>query len=178
MRFTVVAVLAASLVGAAPAPAPLDDLSSLLELATEQVSEFEIAVLGGSTLRAQQQHNENFISGGRGPRSYLKALGKYSAFGATIDPQLICIVDGILQELGLGGLVGAAGAECSSTTGGNGGGNSGGNGGRPGSGTGTGTGSQAPNGTRPGNGTATGASQGMCSLDLDLTIRMLALTSK
>lgn len=167
MRFLAVAALAASLVGAAPAP--LDGLSSLLELATEQVSEFEVAVLGGTTLRAQQQYNENFVSGGRGPRSYLKALGKYSAFGAAIDPQLICIVDGILQELGLAGLAGADGAECNSTTtsgtgGGNGGRPSGGagsgNGGRPG---GTGTGSQAPNGTRPGNGTATGASQGMLS---------------
>lgn len=162
MKFTAVAALAASLVGAAPAS--LNGISSLLELATEQVSEFKVVGLGGTTLRAQQQYNENFISGGRGPRSYLKALGKYSAFGATIDPQLVCIVDGILQELGLGSALGATGSQCNSADTGT----NDGKGGRPGSGTGgntggTGTGSQAPNGTRPGNGTSTGSGQGMCS---------------
>lgn len=178
MKYIAVAALAVSLVGAAPT-----SIGDLLELATEQVSEFEVVGLGGMTLRAQQQYNEKFISGGRGPRSYLKSLAKYSSFGATIDPQLVCIVDSILQELGLGGLAGADTGDCGALTGGTGSTN----GGRPGSGTGSGgagsgqrptgtgsgtgarptgaggaggAGSQGANGTRPGN--STGSGQGMC----------------
>lgn len=153
MKFVAVATLAASLVGAAPTI--VDDL---LELTTQQVSEFEVVGLGGMTLRAEQQYNENFIAAGRGPRAYLKSLAKYSAFGATIDPELLCIVDGILQELGLGALLGAGvtSSQCASLLGGAGGIN----GGRPGSGTGSGTGTGAGSGTgaRPtGRPTATGS---------------------
>lgn len=138
MKFVAVAALAASVVGAAPTI-----IEDLLELTTEQVSDFEVVGLGGMTLRAEQQYNENFIAAGRGPRSYLKSLAKYSAFGATIDPELLCIVDGILQELGLGALAGATSSQCASLLGGAGGVN----GGRPGSGTGTGTGSGSGSGT-------------------------------
>lgn len=140
MKFVAVAALAASLVGAAPTI-----VDELLELTTEQVSDFEVVGLGGMTLRAEQQYNENFVAAGRGPRAYLKSLAKYSAFGATIDPELLCIVDGILQELGLGALLGAGAtsSQCASLLGGAGGIN----GGRPGSGTGTGAGSGT--GARP-----------------------------
>lgn len=161
MKFFTVAALAASLVGAAPLSS---EIESLLELTTEQVVEFEVATLGGTTLRAEQMRNENFIAAGRGPRAYLQSLRKFSQFGATIDPSLICLVDSILQDLGLGSLLGAGGADanCSTTiTGGNpfgqpspgNGGGGGGNGGRPG-------GSNAPNGTGAGNATSTGANQG------------------
>lgn len=152
MKLIAVAAFAASLVDAAPTS--IDDL---LKLATEQVAEFEVVGLGGMTLRAQQQYNKNFIAAGRGPRSYLKSLAKYSSFGATIDPQLTCIVDQILQELGLGGLAGSPNANCGSLTGGTGGVN----GGRPSTGTGTGkgtgTGTGAGTGQRP---TGTGAGAG------------------
>lgn len=169
MRTVIIAALAASLTSAAPAAL---DLGDILELVTEQVSDFNVVVLGGTTLRAEQQYNDNFIAGGRGPRSYLKALGKYSAWGAQIDPQLTCIVDTILQELGFGGLAGIDSSNCAqmvpmdpmSPMNGNpmnGGGN---NRGRPGAGNGGGkggnNGGQKPNGTRPGNGSA---SQGMCA---------------
>jgi len=167
MRFIAIAVLAASVAGAAPA---VLDILDLLNLATEQVSEFEVAVLGGMTLRAQQQYNGNFIAAGRGPRSYLKALGKYSSYGATINPELVCIVDSILQELGLGALAVAIPQDCAAALGSGGQpaagkpgkGKGGGNAGRPGAGSGNGTQPQAPpNGTRPGN--STGAGQGMHS---------------
>lgn len=165
MKFFPVAAIAASLVGAAPLSS---EIESLLELTTEQVVDFEVATLGGMTLRAEQMRNENFIAAGRGPRAYLQSLRKFSQFGATIDPALICIVDSILQDLGLGSLIGADGAaaNCStSTTGGGLGGGQSGNpsgqpsGGRPG-------GSNAPNGTGAGNATSTGASQGTSTPDI------------
>lgn len=176
MRFIAVAALAASVASAAPATL---DISDLLELTTEQVSDFEVAVLGGMTLRAQQQRNDNFIAGGRGPRSYLKALGKYSAFGATINPELVCIVDSILQQLGLGALAGAIPEDCAALLGGTGQpgtgqpgtGNGGGNGGRPGAGTQP---QAPPNGTRPSN--ATGAGQGRRALPIPIFFSHGALT--
>lgn len=168
MKLIAVAALAVSLVGAAPLS---DSIDSMLELTTEQVEKFEVKGLGGMTLRAEQIYNENFYTAGRGPRAYLQSLRKYSQLGATIDPSLLCLVQSILQELGLGG-AGAGGASCPSTTGG------GGTGTGTGTGTSTGTGSgkgDKPSTTgaaarptasgRPGTGggsNSTGPGQGRC----------------
>lgn len=129
MRLVIATAAAATLAGAAPVS---DAVESLFELTTEQVSNFEVATLGGMTLRADQVYNEKFMGAGRGPRAYVQSLRKFSQFGATIDPSLQCIVESILQELGLGGATGSS--NCAAT---------------PGTGAGTGTGTGSGTGTRP-----------------------------
>lgn len=152
MKAVTVSALAASLFGAATLSSAVEDL---LELKTEQVSNFKVTGLGGMTLRAEQVYNENFMGPGRGPRAYVRSLAKYSQQGATIDPALLCLVDSILQPLGLSGALGAAAAaNCAGTPTGNTGG---------GTGTGTGTGSSKPTTTGSGQGskpTATGRPTG------------------
>lgn len=154
MKLITAATLAVSVVGAAP----LSDLvEDLLELKTEQVAKFDVKTLGGMTLRAPQVYNGNFYTQGRGPRAYLQSLRKFSQFGATVDPSLLCIVDTILQELGLSSLAGAAAADCSTATGGSGTGSAASS--KP---TATGAGTRPSATGRPSTGNATGTGQGMC----------------
>jgi hypothetical protein len=61
-------------------------------------SDFEIAVLGGMTLRIDQVENKNFIAQGRGPRALARAFSKY---GVAVPVELLLILREILQELGI-----------------------------------------------------------------------------
>ncbi|KAK7718534.1 hypothetical protein SLS64_002489 [Diaporthe eres] len=105
MKYINFAALAAGLASAAPAKQP-SAFEGLVSKTAEEVSDFEVQVLGGMTLRAPQVYNTNFIQMKRGPRAYVQSLRKYSAFGATIPPNLLQIIDEILGELGLGDLLG------------------------------------------------------------------------
>ncbi|KAG8159840.1 hypothetical protein KVR01_010477 [Diaporthe batatas] len=105
MKYINVAALTVGLAGAAPAKQP-SAFEGLVSKTAEEVSGFEVQVLGGMTLRAPQVYNTNFIQMKRGPRAYVQSLRKYSAFGATIPPNLLQIIDEILGELGLGDLLG------------------------------------------------------------------------
>ncbi|POS76319.1 eukaryotic aspartyl protease [Diaporthe helianthi] len=105
MKYTNVAALAVGLASAAPAK-QTSAFEGLVSKTAEEVSDFEVQVLGGMTLRAPQVYNTNFIQMKRGPRAYVQSLRKYSAFGATIPPNLLQIIDEILGELGLGDLLG------------------------------------------------------------------------
>lgn len=158
MKSIAIAALgAASLSRAAPTASPIADaIEDLLALKTEQVAKFEILTLGGMTLRAEQVYNKNFVAAGRGPRAYVQSLRKYSSFGATIAPDLLCNVEQILQELGLGSL-GDAASNC--PTSGTGSGDDSGNG----KGNGNGGVGIAPNGTASGNGTSAGGVTGTFS---------------
>lgn len=176
MKYVNVAALAVGLASAAPAKEP-SAFEGLVSKTAEEVSDFEVQVLGGMTLRAPQVYNTNFIQMKRGPRAYVQSLRKYSAFGATIPPNLLQIIDEILGELGLGDLLGdgtgtGTGAGAGQGKGGNGGsgsgGRQGGNGTQSGGGgkgngggaSGGGRGSGGGNGTTPSNGTASGKGQG------------------
>lgn len=181
MKYVInVAALAVGLASAAPAKEP-SAFEGLVSKTAEEVSDFEVQVLGGMTLRAPQVYNTNFIQMKRGPRAYVQSLRKYSAFGATIPPNLLQIIDEILGELGLGDLLGGGtgtgtgtgtGAGQGQGKGGNGGsgsgGRQGGNGTQSGGGgrgngggaSGGGRGSGGGNGTAPSNGTASGKGQG------------------
>ncbi len=73
----------------------------------------EISVFGGQTIRAPQVANSAFVGVGRGPRAMAKA---YAKFGVQISPELLLILEEILEALGLfspsgglGGLGGSAG---------------------------------------------------------------------
>lgn len=171
MKYVNVATLAVGLASAAPAKQP-SAFEGLVSKTAEEVSGFEVQVLGGMTLRAPQVYNTNFIQMKRGPRAYVQSLRKYSAFGATIPPNLLEIIDEILGELGLGDLLGdgtGSGTGAGKGNGGSGsGGRQGGNGTQSGGGgrgngggaSGGGRGSGGGNGTTPSNGTASGPGQG------------------
>lgn len=184
MKYINVAALTVGLASAAPAKQP-SAFEGLVSKTAEEVSDFEVQVLGGMTLRAPQVYNTNFIQMKRGPRAYVQSLRKYSAFGATIPPNLLQIIDEILGELGLGDLLGdgtgtgtgtGTGAGTGKGNGGNNGaggsgGRQGGNGtqsgggsGRGGGANGGGRGSSGGNGTAPSNGTASGPGQGVLQL--------------
>ncbi|KKY37461.1 putative endothiapepsin precursor [Diaporthe ampelina] len=105
MKYMNLAAFAAGLASAAPANQP-SAFEGLVSKTAEEVSDFQVQVLGGMTLRAPQVYNTNFIQMKRGPRAYVQSLRKYSAFGATIPPNLLQIIDEILGELGLGDLLG------------------------------------------------------------------------
>lgn len=185
MKYVSVAALAAGLASAAPAKQP-SAFEGLVSKTAEEVSDFEVQVLGGMTLRAPQVYNTNFIQMKRGPRAYVQSLRKYSAFGATIPPNLLQIIDEILGELGLGDLLGdgtgtgtgtgtgAGDGQGNGSNGGSGsGGRQGGNGTQSGGGRGNGggasgggRGSSGGNGTTPSNGTASGPGQGMLMWDV------------
>lgn len=177
MKYINVAALTVGLASAAPAKQP-SAFEGLVSKTAEEVSDFQVQVLGGMTLRAPQVYNTNFIQMKRGPRAYVQSLRKYSAFGATIPPNLLQIIDEILGELGLGDLLGdgtgtgtGAGTGAGAGNGGSGsGGQQGGNGTQHGGGSGRGGGSNGGggrggsggggNGTAPSNGTASGPGQG------------------
>lgn len=184
MKYVNFAALAAGLASAAPAKQP-SAFEGLVSKTAEEVSDFEVQVLGGMTLRAPQVYNTNFIQMKRGPRAYVQSLRKYSAFGATIPPNLLQIIDEILGELGLGDLLGdgtgtgtgtGTGAGSGKGNGGSGsGGRQGGNGtqsggsgrGNGGGASGGGRGSGGGNGTTtPSNGTASGPGQGALPWDM------------
>ncbi|KAK2598461.1 hypothetical protein N8I77_011875 [Diaporthe amygdali] len=172
MKYVNLAAVAAGLATAAPAKGP-SAFEGLVSKTAEEVSEFEVQVLGGMTLRAPQVYNTNFIQTKRGPRAYVQSLRKYSAFGATIPPNLLQIIDEILGELGLGDILGGGtGSGTGTGTGagkGNGGNSGNGSSGRQGGngtqsgggkggggGSGSGRGSGGGNATAPSNGTAKG----------------------
>lgn len=181
----IAAALAASLVSTAPVDEPLSDvIEDILKLTAEQVDRFEVLSLGGMTLRAEQVPNDNFIAQGRGPRAYMQSLRKYSNIGASIPPDLLCSVAGILQALGITGALSPADvANCANmgtpttpgtgtgtgntpgTGAGSGNGTGTGSGRGGGTGGGTGNGGGLGNGTRPGNGT--GNTQGLFLTSLD-----------
>lgn len=180
MKYVNLAAVAAGLATAAPAKGP-SAFEGLVSKTAEEVSEFEVQVLGGMTLRAPQVYNTNFIQTKRGPRAYVQSLRKYSAFGATIPPNLLQIIDEILGELGLGDILGGGtGSGTGTGTGagkGNGGNSGNGSSGRQGgngtqsgggkgggSGSGSGRGSGGGNATAPSNGTAKGQGAFMWSM--------------
>ena len=111
--------MAVSLLAALPAGALAAAISKNFELTKEML---EISVFGGQTIKAPQVANAGFHSMGRGPRALAKA---YAKFGVEISPELLLILEELLEALGLA----TAGS-------GNGKGGSG-----RGSGTGSGTGS-------------------------------------
>ena len=160
MKYMNLAAFAAGLASAAPANQP-SAFEGLVSKTAEEVSDFQVQVLGGMTLRAPQVYNTNFIQMKRGPRAYVQSLRKYSAFGATIPPNLLQIIDEILGELGLGDLLGdGTGTGTGQGNGGNGGSESGGRQGGNGTQSGGGRGSGGGNSTTPSNGTASGPGQG------------------
>lgn len=198
MKYINFATLAAGLASAAPAKQP-SAFEGLVSKTAEEVSDFEVQVLGGMTLRAPQVYNTNFIQMKRGPRAYVQSLRKYSAFGATIPPNLLQIIDEILGELGLGDLLGGGtgtgtgtgtGAGSGRGNGGNGGsgsgGRQGGNGTQSGGGgtgngggaSGGGRGSSGGNGTTPSNGTASGPGQGASLWHMMILASLISLQGR
>ena len=58
----------------------------------------QVSVFGGQTIRAPQVLNAGFIAPGRGPRALAKA---YAKFGVEISPELLLILEELLQALGI-----------------------------------------------------------------------------
>ncbi|CAK7218041.1 hypothetical protein SCUCBS95973_003355 [Sporothrix curviconia] len=85
-----------------------------LEITKEML---EISVFGGQTIRAPQVLNAGFVTPGRGPRALAKA---YAKFGVEISPELLLILEEILEALGITvpGVAGTGGTSGTTGTGG------------------------------------------------------------
>lgn len=63
---------------------------------TVSPSLFEIAVLGGSTVRVNQVPNVNFFQGRRGPMALANA---YRKFGLAVPQELLDVIEAIIAEI-------------------------------------------------------------------------------
>ena len=83
---------------AAVAASVLVQSSSLVTAAPANGLPYEVAVLGGSTMRLTQTYNQNFNMRARGPRELAKA---YHKFGVAYPDNLRQALERIVAELGL-----------------------------------------------------------------------------
>jgi len=94
MKFPILAALAASIpfLGGSVDAAPLLIIGN-------KAGVFQIATLGGAAFRIKQVPSTSFQFGSRrGPVALARA---YSKFGVAIPPDLLSIIEAILEELGL-----------------------------------------------------------------------------
>ncbi|KAK3941528.1 aspartic peptidase domain-containing protein [Diplogelasinospora grovesii] len=89
MKFFHHAAAAASLAGLAVAAPRVIEIGP---------ADFSISVLGGSTYKLPQVYNEHFRQVGKGPRAIAKV---YQKFGIEFPPELLAILEQLLEELGI-----------------------------------------------------------------------------
>ncbi|KAK3329691.1 aspartic peptidase domain-containing protein [Apodospora peruviana] len=92
MKFTGIAAAAASLLALA------DLVIGAPRVVVVNPSDFQISTLGGATFKISQVYNKKFRQLGRGPRAVAKV---YQKFGLDFPPQLLEILEALLQELGI-----------------------------------------------------------------------------